>query len=151
MLLLKCSAALLAAAMFQAPKEPPMKMGLWEITLHSSTKLPDGTSRDITHVLRTCTTRDNWLVKLGPTSVEACPKANEKWAADSYSFDVGRPGQTRVASISIHFDTPETQHGTIDLFVDSEGQPARSHSESTERWIGEACGDVSPDRPTFVR
>ena len=137
--------------MFQAPKEPPMKMGLWESTLQGTVKLPDGSSKDFTRVLRNCTTPDNWLVNLGPTSAEACPKANEVWTANSYTFDVGCPGQKRSASVSMHFDSPESHHGVIDLFVDGENQPANQHLELSDRWIGVACGEVSPDRPTVVR
>ena len=144
-------ALLLLSVLLQAPSEPPMKMGLWETTLNVTMTTPDGSARTMTHVLRSCTTRDTWQAHLGPTSAEACPKTHEVWTKDSYSFDIACPGQPKDASVSVHFTTMEEQHIVVDTYRTPSGDPVKQHLDGMSHWTGADCGDVSPDRPVPVR
>ena len=143
--------AVLLAAFFQAPANPPMKMGLWESRATDKIRQPDGTDKIANRVVRNCVTRQNWLTLMGPTAIGACPKTNEAWTKDSYSFDVTCPDKPRLATVTIHFETPETQRGTLDMYSSPDGAPLSVHSEFEEHWIGADCEDVSPDHPVIVR
>jgi Protein of unknown function (DUF3617) len=144
-------AALLGVGFFQAPANPPIKMGLWESK--GTFKMPqaDGTTKDTSRVMRNCKTPQTWVRMMGPTAKDACPKTNEVWTKDSYSFDVMCSGKPKMASVSVQFDSPETEHGTLDMFALPDGSPKKMHQEYTEQWIGADCGDVSPDHPVLVR
>jgi hypothetical protein len=144
-------ATLIAAAAFQAPTKPPMKMGLWESTGTMKVRQPDGTSKEIQRITRDCRTPENWLTQMGPTAKEACPKANEVWTKDTYSFDVACAGKPKQASIIVHFDSPESEHVQFDDFVLPDGSPSNLHMEFSAHWVSAACGDVVPSHPVIIR
>jgi hypothetical protein len=144
-------ATLLTAGLFQAPSTAPLKLGLWEATLTTHVKQADGTDKVSNRVTRSCMTNDNWLTLMGPTAKDACPKANEVWTKDSYSFDVACSGKPKMASVAIHFDTPETEKGTIDFFGMPDGSPFTMHGSFSSHWVGAECGDVAPGSPVLIR
>jgi hypothetical protein len=147
-------AALLGASFFQAPVDPPIKMGLWESK--GTFKMPqaDGTIKESNRLMRNCKSRQSWVTLMGPTAKGACPKTNEVWTKDSYSFDVACSGKPKTASVEVQFVSPETEHGTLDLFSMPDGSPipgtGKIRQEFTEHWIGADCGDVSPEHPVLV-
>jgi hypothetical protein len=149
--LLKSALPILAVAMFQVPANPPMKLGLWEMKGTVKISQPHGTDKTMSRVIRNCFTPDNWLKLMGPTASGACPKTNEAWSKDNYSFDVECSGKPKMASINIHFDNQETQHGIADVFTTPDGTPTKMHQEFEGRWVNAECGDVSPDHPVIVR
>jgi hypothetical protein len=150
-ILLTSMTTLLAAAFFQVPTTPPMKMGLWEMNTTAKTQQPDGTDKTTSQKLRVCITEANWLKMIGPTAKDACPKTNELWSKNGYSFDVACAGKPKMASVAIHFDNPELQHGTIDFSALPNGTPMKMHGESEDHWVSAACGDVSTEHPVIVR
>jgi hypothetical protein len=149
-ILLTTATTLLAATFFQAPTTAPMRMGLWEITTHYKTQQPDGTEKTSTRIFRNCTTETNWLKEMGPTAPNACPKTNEVWSKNGYSFDVACPGKPKVASVSVHFDSPETEHVVMHMLPSPE-TPMKLDAEGDAHWVSASCGDVSPDHPVLVR
>ena len=91
-LLLMCTSLLLA----QAPATPPMKIGLWQAEVSSTTghsTAPDGKTNRRT--VLSCVTPGNWLTLMGPTAKDACPKVDEVWTAHSYRFDLQCPESRR--------------------------------------------------------
>jgi len=150
-ILLMSMTTLLAAAFFQAPTTPPMKMGLWEENATLKMQQPDGTDKTTSQKLRICTTESNWLRLMGPTAKDACPKTNEVWSKNGYSFDLACPGKPKQASVAIHFDSPESEHGSIDDYETPDGKPMKMHGEYEAHWVGAACGDVSSEYPVIVR
>jgi hypothetical protein len=149
-ILMPFAATLLTTTLFQAPTTPPMKLGLWEATVTSTVKQADGTDKTTSRLLRNCVTKENWLTLMGPTTKNACPKANEVWTKDSYSFDVTCSGKPKTGTVTIHFDTPETEHGSLDISAMPDGTPVNMHVTFTDHWVSAACGDVSPDHPVVV-
>jgi hypothetical protein len=150
-ILLTSMTTLLAAAFFQAPSKPPMKMGLWESTTTSTMQQPDGTEKSTSTRHRNCVTESNWLKQMGPTAREACPKTNEVWSKDEYSFDVACSGKPKMATVSVHFDSPESQHLTIHFFTAPDGSPMKLDGQGETHWVSASCGDVSPDHPVLMR
>jgi hypothetical protein len=150
-ILLTSMTTLLAATFFQVPATPPMKMGLWEMNGTSKVRQPDGTEKTTSQKLRICETESNWLRLMGPTAKEACPKTNEVWSKSGYSFDVACAGKPKMASVTIHFDSLELQHGAIDIYALPDGTPMKMHGEHEGHWVSEACGDVSTEHPVIVR
>jgi hypothetical protein len=140
------TAALLStSALAQVPTEPPMKMGLWEMT--SKTDLAGKAN---IRTVRNCINQTNWLKMMGPTAKEACPKINEVWTASSYSFDVQCTGKPKFASINVHFDSPEDQHVSLDMLTTPDGAPLNLHHDLTGHWLGADCGNVEPGKPVVV-
>jgi hypothetical protein len=150
-ILLTSMTTLLAAAFFQAPTTPPEKMGLWEENTTLKMQQPDGTDRITSQKLRICITPSNWLRLMGPTAKGACPKTNELWSKNSYSFDVACAGKPKQASVAIHFDSPKSQHGGMDDYETPDGKPMKMHAEFEGHWVSAACGDVSTEDPVIVR
>jgi hypothetical protein len=150
-ILLASAATLLAATFFQAPATPPMKMGLWESTSTAKVQQPDGTEKSTIRTYRNCVTETNWLTQMGPTAKEACPKANEVWTKDSYSFDVACQGKPKMASVSVHFDNLETQHIHLQIFAAPDGTPMKVDMGGETHWVSAACGDVPADHAVLVR
>ncbi len=137
----------LSTTVFQAPANPPMKMGLWEeVGGTMPSKGPGGKASS--RVVRSCFTPANWLKLMGPTAKDACPKSNEVWRANAYSFDVQCAGKPKVASVSVVFDNPQTNHLTLDLF--SPSGAVSMHDASQGHWVSSECGDVSPDTPVVI-
>jgi hypothetical protein len=143
--------ALLVATLLHAPTTPPMKLGLWQSTGISTLKQADGTDKTTSRIMRNCVTKENWLTQLGPTAKNACPKANEVWTKDSYSFDTACSGKPKTGTVTVHFDTPETEHGSLDISAMPDGSPFSMHANFTSHWVSSACGDVTPDHPVVVR
>jgi hypothetical protein len=150
-ILMSCAATLLTATLFQAPTAPPMKLGLWESNGTSTIKQPDGTDKITSRIMRNCKTKENWLTQMGPTGPHSCPKVDEVWTRDSYSFNTACPGKPKTGGATIHFDTPEAEHGSLDITATPDGMPFNMHATFTEHWVSSACGDVSPDHPVVVR
>lgn len=150
-ILLTSMTTLLAATFFQVPTTPPMKMGLWEMNTTAKTQLPDGTEKTTAQKLRICITEANWLKLMGPTAKDACPKTNEVWSKNGYSFDVACSGKPKGASVAIHFDSLELQHGIIDVYSTPDGKPMKMHGEDESHWVSATCGDVSTEHPVVVR
>jgi hypothetical protein len=149
-ILLTSMTTLLAATFFQVPATPPMKMGLWENNTTATIQQPDGTEKTTSQKVRICLTEANWLTLMGPTAKDACPKTNEVWSKNGYSFDTACVGKPKTGSVAIHFDSLESQHGTIDIFSLG-GSPVKIHVESEGHWVSAACGDVSTEHPVIVR
>ena len=149
--LLTSMTTLLAATLFQAPSTPPLKMGLWESNSSTRVQQPDGTEKTTTSKHRNCATETNWLREMGPTAKEACPKINEVWSKDNYSFDVQCAGKPKMAMVAVHFDSLESQHLVIHLFATPDGTPMKMDGEGESHWVSASCGDVSPDHPVIVR
>jgi len=149
--LLTSMTTLLAATFFQAPATPPMKMGLWENNTTAKIQQPDGTEKTTSQKTRICLTEANWLTLMGPTAKDACPKTNEVWSKNSYSFDLACSGKPKIGSAVIHFDSPETQHMTLDSYALPDGTPMKMHAESEDHWVSAACGDVSTEHPVVVQ
>ena len=128
-----------------------MKMGLWESKGIVSPGAPiKDTPANHERIMRNCTTPDNWLKMMGPNGPGTCPKINEAWTKDTYSFDVQCSGKPKMASVSVHFIDPETDHVILDMFGTPSGD-AKVHQEIDAKWISEACGDVTPGHPVLVR
>jgi len=150
-IMLKPAITLLAATMLQAPARLPIKMGLWESSGAFKVKHPDGSEKTVNRVMRNCATPESWLKQMGPTAPGACPKVNEVWTKDSYSFDTACTGKPKTASVSVHFDSLESYHGSLDIFTLPDGTPSSMHHEFESHWVSDACGDVSPEHPVLVR
>ena len=140
------------AAAAQQPANPPMKMGLWEskgvVSPGSDIKdTPAGHER----TMRNCVTPENWLKMMGPNGPGTCPKVNEVWTKDTYSFDVQCSGKAKMASVNVHFIDMQTEHVILDISATPTGEPMKVHQDINEHWVSEACGDVSPTHPVLVR
>ena len=131
----------------QQPATPPMKMGLWEAKGIVSGDTPSKQER----IVRSCITPDNWLKMMGPTGPGTCPKINEVWTKDTYSFDVQCTDKPKLASVSVHFIDPSTDHVILDMHTTPTGEPLNRHQEIDSHWVSAACGDLSPTSPVIVR
>ncbi len=134
-------------AVAQQPANPPMKMGLWEARGIVAPNAPSKQER----IVRSCITPENWLKMMGPNGPGTCPKINEVWTKDSYSFDVQCSGKSKFASVSVRFIDMEREHIVIDMYSTPTGKPAKVHQEVDDHWVGESCGDLSPKSPVIVR
>lgn len=143
-------AAILTATLFQAPSTPPIKLGLWESTGGTTVKQADGTDKTTSRIMRHCVTKENWLTQMGPTGNHSCPKVNEVWTKDSYSFDTACSGKPKTGTVTVHFDTPETERVSIDILAMPDGAPLNMHAMFTDHWVSAACGDVLPNHPVVV-
>ncbi len=112
---------------------------------------PDGTDKTTSQKMRICITESNWLRLMGPTAKDACPKTNEVWSKNSYSFDVGCAGKPKQASVAIHFDSLESQHGSLDDYETPNGKPMKMHGQFKDHWVSAECGDVSTENPVILR
>jgi hypothetical protein len=130
-----------------APSTPPIKMGLWESVPAASTGAQAGQPQ---RTVRSCQTPSTWVKQMGPTAKDACPKTNEVWTANSYSFDVQCSGKPKMASVSVTFDTPETMHGSFDMTAMPDGTPRAMHRDFQQRWVAADCGDVTPEHAVTV-
>ena len=133
----------------QQPTTAPMKMGLWEAKGIVNSDTPSKQER----IVRSCITPDNWLKMMGPTGPGACPKINEVWTKDNYSFDVQCSGKPKLATVSVHFIDPSTDHVIFDMYTTPSGEPlpTKMHNEADSHWVSESCGDLSPKGAVIVR
>jgi hypothetical protein len=144
--------AVTLTAAAQQPAKPPMKMGLWEskgvVSPGSDIK---GTPAGHELTIHNCVTPENWLKLMGPDGPGTCPKVNEVWTQDTYSFDIQCSGKPKMGSVSVHFIDPETQHVIVGISATPTGEPMNVQQEFDDHWLRDACGDVSPSQPVIVR
>src|SRR5665213_1555257 len=149
--------SLLAAAMFQMPSTPPVKMGLWEGSVArkmSGADMPAGMAGigNRTTVVRSCYTPESYAKAMASSQQQKdCVRSHEVWGAKSWSFDMTcRSGQA-TGHFEMNFDDSENAHGSMHMNMNGGGHPMQTESTMNMHYIGADCGKVTPDKPEIVR
>lgn len=149
-------AAPVAAALFQMPASPPMKMGLWESTTStkmSGVDMPAGMAMpNMTIKVRSCMTPESYAKALGSSQrMKDCTRSNEVWTAKSYTFDmVCNSGQAK-GHAEITFDSAEASHAKIHVSVNGGGRAIETDATTDAHFVSADCGSVTPDKPQILR
>ena len=145
---------LIHAAVSQPPKEPPVKMGLWEIRstmTFVSEDVPVGRGGGVV-AARVCMTPGSYQQTLGSgREKEGCTTSNEVSTAKGYSLDVSCMDGREKGHFEVVFDSPESYHSTMRMTVSVGPHPMSMVNTTQSRFLGAECGAVAPGKPEIVR
>jgi hypothetical protein len=162
------SMAALPVPMSWAQTEPPpVKMGLWEVTVTQTVtgmQLPPGAAEKMkemgrpapdaprTSVYQTCMTAEQWEKNMSEmTQNKNCTRTNVVQNAHQMSFDVActsdRPGESSTGHMEMIYDSPEKAHGIMTMKIqqgDPQGTPMNVEIKMDTHFLNSNCGDVKP-------
>jgi hypothetical protein len=157
-ILLASGIAVLYAA-FQMPAEPPMKMGLWEITSTIKMNMPDmppamanmpGMGARTTKI-HSCLTKENYEKTFSQQGPQAknCTVSNQKFSGKTYSLDLSCNDGKMTGHVENTFDSPNSGHSKSHIVMNG-GQSITMDGDSTMTFLGADCGSVTPDKPQIM-
>ena len=148
-----------AAAFFQMPATPPMKMGLWETTVNtkmSGMDLPPGMNvpglGNNTTTVKVCMTPESYAKNLGGSTnarQKDCVRSNEVWTAKGYAFDLSCNAGKMTGHFQIIFDNDTESHGVTHMTMNTGGRSMQMDSISTSKFLSSDCGGIAPDKPVI--
>jgi hypothetical protein len=157
-LLLASGVAVLVAA-FQMPAEPPMKMGLWEITAVSKMQMADMPAAMAnmpgmgprTTKIHACLTKENYekAFAQGGPQAKNCTISNQSYSAGKYSFDMSCNEGKLTGHYDGVFESPTAGHATTHMQMN--GGKMTIDATTTSSFLSEDCAGVSPDKPQLIK
>lgn len=157
-----------------AQSAPPVKMGLWEATIHHTmtglTLPPEVIARlkaagrpmpgdDSTTVTQSCLTPAEWKKGFEDARQNSdCTRTNMVENSHQLSFDMtcktpNRPGST-TGHMEMFFDNPEHTHGTMHMTstqMNQQGSTVNMTMKIEGHFISSNCGDIKPGEPKILR
>jgi len=148
---------LFSSAAFAMQANPPMKMGLWEMTststMKATGKMADAMSRSgqamgtpTTQSMKMCLTQENWQKAVSGQMHPGCTESNVVKTAQKYSLTLtcSRGSSTMTTESVTFLDSPVQMHGTIHLVSNSQNGQMVTDGTSTAKFLSSDCGDIKP-------
>ena len=133
-------------------------MGLWEttvVTKMTGVDMPAGMPGmgARTTTVRACVTPETWQKAMGSSHENKnCVRSNEVLTTHGYSADITCTQPKATGHVQMTFDSPEKSHGASSMVMTaSPGRTMQIDSTNDARFLGAACGDVTPDKPKVVQ
>jgi len=146
-----------SAAAFAMQANPPMKMGLWEITATTTMKATGKMADAMTHAgqtmgtpttqsMKVCLSQENWQRAVSGATLPGCTQSNVVNTGQKYALTLtcNRGSSTMNTDSVTFFDSPVQIHGTIHLVSSSANGQMVSDGTSTGKFLSSDCGGVRP-------
>jgi len=146
-----------SAAFAMQGSAPPFKMGLWEITTTSTTKVSGKMAEAMqkmgqpvgaptTQTMKLCYTTETWERALSGQMRPGCTRSNVVSTAQKYSLTLtcNRGANTMAADTTTFFDSSTQLHGTTHIVSNSPDGAMNVDGTSTAKFLSADCGDVKP-------